>query len=238
MTHGALQVPSRDRTPTLGVRVNAGEVAAGALYSDRAAALGRAGLHEHRSRRRREQIQKRSSVAPDRRRRPARGALLTPLPSVSGDLVGRRTASPKASVQGRTARGWRSRPRFAPSSHPARATFPASPWTCRGSAERGRTVDDARSGSTDPAGRPGESALTPCRRDRWVRRRRRGRDTSPRMAWAGGNSLCVSTMTAQLRVCNERAAAAGGRPHVPRWMKASRSRTRSRWPRRAATSSA
>src|SRR2546427_11367772 len=125
MTHGALQVPSRDRTPTLGVRVNAGEVAFGAPYSDRAAALGRADLHEHFSRRRREHAQKRSSVAPDRRHRAARGSL-TPLPSVSGDWWAGGTASPKASVQGRPAQGWHSRPRFAPSSHPARASFPAS----------------------------------------------------------------------------------------------------------------
>ena len=192
MTHGALQVPSRDRTPTLGVRVNAGEVAVGAPYSDRAAALGRAVLHEHRPRakaerrgdvcprRRREQTQKMSSVAPDRRRRAARGSL-TPLPSVSGDWWAGGTAFPKASVQGRPAQGWHSRPRFAPSSHPARATFPASRRTCRGSAERGRAVDDSRSRGTDPAGRPGESAWTPWRR-------------------LGGNSLCVSTMTARLRV--------------------------------------
>src|SRR3989442_11941804 len=125
MTHGALQVPSRDRTPTLGVRVDAGEVAVGALYSDRAAALGRAGLHEHRFRRRREQIQKRSSVAPDRRRRAARG-FLTSLPSVSGDWWAGGTVSPKASVQGRPARGRHSRPRFAPSSHPVARAFPAS----------------------------------------------------------------------------------------------------------------
>src|SRR5882724_12818714 len=82
ITHGALQVPSRDRT---GVRVNAGEVAVGAPYGDRASALGRADLHEHCCaiaerrgdvcpRRRREQTQKRSSLAPDRRRRAAREA--------------------------------------------------------------------------------------------------------------------------------------------------------------------
>jgi len=177
IAHSALQVPTPDRT---GVRVNAGEAAVGAPYSDRAAALGRAGLHEHCSRRRREHTQKRSSVAPDRRRRAARGSL-TPLPSVSGDWWAGGTAFPKASVQGRPAQGWHSRPRFAPSSHPARATFPASRRTCRGSAERGRAVDDSRSRGTDPAGRPGESAWTPWRR-------------------LGGNSLCVSTMTARLRV--------------------------------------
>src|SRR6266480_4797532 len=44
ITHSAMQVPTRDRT---GVRVNAGEAAVGAPYSDRAAALGRAVLHEH-----------------------------------------------------------------------------------------------------------------------------------------------------------------------------------------------
>ena len=173
ITHSALQVPTRDRT---GVRVNAGEVAVGALCSDRASALGRADLHEHCCaiaerrgdvcpRRRREQTQK--------RRRAARGSC--------GDWWAGGTASPKASAHGRPAQGSHSRPRFAPSSHPARATFPASRRTCRGSAERGRAVDDSRSRSTDPAGRPGESAWTPWRR-------------------LGGNSLCVSTMTARLRV--------------------------------------
>src|SRR2546426_5022108 len=155
MTHGALQVPSRDRTPTLGVRVNTGEVAVGALYSGRAAARGRAGLHEHRlrataerpgdvcPRRRRDQTQKRSSVAPDRRRRAARGSL-TPLHSVSREWWAGGTASLKASAQGRPAQGWHSRPRFSPSPRPARATFPA--------ARRA----DARSGRTDLDGRPGE----------------------------------------------------------------------------------
>ena len=174
IAHSALQVPTPDRT---GVRVNAGEAAVGAPYSDRAAALGRAVLHEHFPRatterrgdvcprRRREQTQK--------RRRAARGSC--------GDWWAGGTASPKASAHGRPAQGSHSRPRFAPSSHPARATFPASRRTCRGSAERGRAVDDSRSRSTDPAGRPRESAWTPWRR-------------------LGGNSVCVSTMTARLRV--------------------------------------